>query len=79
VEVTGYVPETAPYLRAAWVSIAPLRFGAGMKGKVGEAMSFGLPVVTTSVGAEGFGLTPGEHALVADDPDEFAQAVIPVS
>jgi len=76
VEVLGFVPETQPYLATATVSIAPLRFGGGMKGKIGEAMSFGLPVVTTSTGIEGFGLTPGEHALVGDTPRAFADHVI---
>ncbi len=75
IEVAGYVPDTLPYLMECWASIAPLRFGAGMKGKVGEAMAAGLPVVATSFGAEGFGLTPGEHLLVADDPKAFADAV----
>ena len=53
VEVTGWVPETEPYLASHRVSVAPLRFGAGMKGKVGEALAAGLPVVTTTIGAEG--------------------------
>ncbi|MDP2829312.1 MAG: glycosyltransferase [Sulfuricellaceae bacterium] len=76
IEVTGYVPDTAPYLAAARISIAPLRYGAGMKGKIGEAMSHGLPVVTTSVGAEGFGLTSGEHILLGDSAADFAEHVI---
>jgi len=76
IEVLGYVPDTGPYLNAAEVSVAPLRYGGGMKGKVGEAMSHGLPVVTTSIGAEGFGLTPGKHLLVGDDAAEFAAHVI---
>lgn len=76
VEVLGYVPETRPYLETSTVSIAPLRFGGGMKGKIGEAMSCGLPVVTSSVGIEGFGLVPNEHVLVADDARSFADAVI---
>jgi glycosyltransferase involved in cell wall biosynthesis len=76
VEVLGFVPDLASTLRAAIVSVAPLRYGAGLKGKVGEAMSFGLPVVTTSVGAEGFGLEHGTHALVADRAVDFATAVI---
>lgn len=76
IEVLGFVPDTLPYLMESWVSVAPLRFGAGMKGKVGEAMAAGVPVLTTSFGAEGFGLTPGEHLLVADDPKAFADAVI---
>ena len=76
VEVLGFVPDTKPFLQTSAISIAPLRFGGGMKGKIGEAMSFALPVVTTSVGIEGFGLEPGRDALVGDRPREFADAVI---
>ena len=76
VEIIGYVPDTAPYLQSAYISIAPLRYGGGMKGKVGEALSHGLPVVTTHFGAEGFGLTPGVHLLVANTPETFADAVV---
>ena len=74
--VTGFVPSTTPYLHASRVSIAPLRFGAGMKGKVGEAMAHGVPVVTTTVGAQGMGLQHGVNALIADDPASFASAVV---
>ncbi len=76
ITATGYVPSTEPYLQKARVSIAPLRYGAGMKGKIGEAMAHGLPVVTTSIGAEGMGLVHGETALIADTPAEFAQHVV---
>jgi len=75
VEVIGYVEDTAPYLQSAYISIAPLRYGGGMKGKVGEAMSHGLPVVTTRFGAEGFGLTAGKHLLVENTPESFAEAI----
>jgi glycosyltransferase involved in cell wall biosynthesis len=47
-----------------------------MKGKIGQSMSFGLPVVTTSIGAEGLSLTGGKHVLIADSPAEFASAVV---
>jgi glycosyltransferase involved in cell wall biosynthesis len=67
VNVVGWVPHTAPLLARARVSVAPLRFGAGMKGKVGEALAHGLPVVTTSIGAEGMALVHGQHVLIADD------------
>ncbi|MGZ3712382.1 MAG: glycosyltransferase, partial [Bdellovibrionota bacterium] len=73
--VTGYVPDTAPYLARARVSVAPILFGAGMNGKIGEAMAAGVPVVTTSLGALGMGLTNGENCLVADDPEGFANAI----
>ena len=76
VDVLGYVPETRPFLETSAVSIAPLRYGAGMKGKIGEALSFGVPVVSTSVGIEGFGLTPGENVLVGDTPETFADNIV---
>lgn len=76
IEILGFVPETAPYLRSGHVSVAPLRFGSGVKGKIGEALSHGIPVVTTSVGLEGFGLTPGENVLVGDSPAAFAEQVV---
>jgi glycosyltransferase involved in cell wall biosynthesis len=76
IDVLGYAPETTPYLENAFISVAPLRYGGGMKGKVGEAMSFGLPVVTTSYGAEGFGLTPGKDLLIGDSAESFAAQVI---
>lgn len=76
VTVTGWVPSVEPYLRSARVSVAPLRYGAGLKGKIGEALAAGLPVVTTSVGAEGMGLEDGAAALVADDPAAFAAAIV---
>jgi glycosyltransferase involved in cell wall biosynthesis len=52
-----------------------LRYGAGLKGKIGHAMSLGLPVVTTQIGAEGMQLTDGVHVLIADDADAFSAAV----
>lgn len=76
VTVTGWVPSVAPYLESALVSIAPLRYGAGIKGKIAEAVAAGLPVVTSTIGAEGMELADGEHALVADEPGAFARAVV---
>lgn len=74
--VTGWVPSTASYLERARVSVAPILFGAGMNGKIGEAMSAGLPVVTTSLGALGMGLEHEKNCLVADDPAAFAAAIV---
>lgn len=76
VNVVGWVEDVEPWFDRARVFVAPLRYGAGMKGKVGHAMSHGLPLVTTSVGAEGMGLRDGEHALVADEAKPFAAAVV---
>lgn len=78
VDVVGYVPELQPYLDRAAVAVAPLRFGAGMKGKVTDALAAGLPVVTTSIGAQGLEIVHGRHAWVADDATAFADAVADV-
>lgn len=76
VTVTGYVPDVGPFFDAASVFVAPLRYGAGIKGKVAHAMSLGIPVVTTTVGTEGMGIHDGVHALVRDTPDAFAGAIV---
>ena len=76
IEVLGYVPDTTPYLDRAAISIAPIRFGAGMKGKVTEAMAAGLPIVTTSFGAQGLEVESGEQMMIADDPGLFAVYVL---
>ena len=76
VELVGYVPDADPFFEQARVFVAPLRYGAGMKGKIGHAMSLGLPVVTTTIGAEGMLLEDGVHALVADTAEAFASAVL---
>jgi glycosyltransferase involved in cell wall biosynthesis len=76
VEILGYVPDTQSYLDAATVSIVPLRYGAGLKGKVGEAMSAGLPLVTTSIGAQGMSLVSGRDCFIADKPVDFTHAIV---
>lgn len=74
--IVGWVPDVAPWFNKCRIFVSPLRYGAGMKGKIGHAMSYGIPVVTTTIGAEGIGLTDNETALIRDDPEGFAQAVI---
>jgi glycosyltransferase involved in cell wall biosynthesis/predicted O-methyltransferase YrrM len=76
IHAVGYVADPEPYFAKASVFVAPLRYGAGMKGKIGQALSLGLPVVSTSIGAEGMGLLNERHLLVADDPQAFAAAVV---
>jgi glycosyltransferase involved in cell wall biosynthesis len=71
--VTGFVPDVAPYFRRCRLSVAPLRYGAGVKGKINMSLSHGVPVVATSLAVEGMYLD-GE-ALVADDAAAFADAV----
>ena len=76
IEVAGFVPSTMPLLNSAQVSIAPLTFGAGMKGKISEALAAGVPVVTTRWGAQGLEEGTDDAFLVADQPAEFADAVV---
>jgi O-antigen biosynthesis protein len=76
VSVPGYLPDVTGYFERARVFVAPLRYGAGIKAKIGHAFGFGLPTVTTTVGSEGFGLIDGEDALIADDAASFASAVV---
>jgi glycosyltransferase involved in cell wall biosynthesis len=75
VVVTGYVRDVEPFFLNSRVFIAPLRYGAGIKGKILQSMSYGLPVVTTSIGAEGMPLTNTEMLLIADDETDFAEKV----
>lgn len=76
VEVTGTVDDVRPYIAEAAVYVVPLRVGGGTRLKIFEALAMGKAVVSTSVGAEGLPLIPGEHFLQADDPAEFAHAVL---
>jgi GT2 family glycosyltransferase/glycosyltransferase involved in cell wall biosynthesis len=77
VSVPGYVRDVEPFFLRSRIFVAPLRFGAGMKGKIGQALEYALPVVTTAVGAEGIGLRDGENAsVVAAEPEAFAQAIV---
>jgi glycosyltransferase involved in cell wall biosynthesis len=75
VRLVGWVPSVVPYLQRARVSILPLLYGAGTKRKLVQALMTGTPTVSTSVGIEGLGLTPGEEVLVADDAEGLAAAV----
>jgi O-antigen biosynthesis protein len=76
--VTGYVPDVTPYFTSCRASIAPLRYGAGVKGKINLAMSYGLPVIATTPSIEGMHLCPGDDVLVADDPASFAAEIVRV-
>jgi glycosyltransferase involved in cell wall biosynthesis len=76
VVVTGLQADIRPFFDSVRLSVAPLRWGAGVKGKINQSMGFGVPVVATTVGAEGMTLTDGEEILIADDPQSFARAVI---
>ncbi|MCL5256243.1 MAG: glycosyltransferase, partial [Chloroflexi bacterium] len=75
ITVTGGVPDVRPYLERAGVFVVPMRMGGGVRLKVLEAMSMGRPMVSTTMGLSGVDFVPGKHALVADQPEEFAAAV----
>lgn len=76
VNIVGYVEDVNPLIARARISVAPLRYGAGVKGKVNQAMAHGLPVVATVVASEGMGLRPGVDLLVADDPQAYADEIV---
>jgi O-antigen biosynthesis protein len=76
VSVPGYIKDVEPYFLNHRVFVAPLRFGAGMKGKIGHSLSYGLPTVTTAIGAEGMGLSSGFDAMIGDRAETFAEYVL---
>lgn len=76
VTIAGYVPNVTPYFERSKLSVAPLRYGAGVKGKVNQSLAYGLPCVATSCAAEGMGLTTEVDVLIADDAATFAEAVV---
>jgi GT2 family glycosyltransferase/glycosyltransferase involved in cell wall biosynthesis len=74
--VHGHVPDLLPLLEGSRVALAPLRYGAGVKGKINQAMAHGLPVVATTMAVEGMHLRDGVDVLVADTSEAFADAVV---
>jgi glycosyltransferase involved in cell wall biosynthesis len=73
--VTGQVDDLAPCYRAAQVCVVPLRSGGGTRLKILEAMAYGRPVVSTTIGAEGLDVEHNRNILIADSPSEMAKAV----
>ena len=76
VRVLGFVNDLEPVFSNARLSVAPLRYGAGQKGKVVTSLGYGVPCVLTTIAAEGLGLNEEYGAAIADDPAAFAEAVI---
>jgi glycosyltransferase involved in cell wall biosynthesis len=75
IEVTGYVSDLNQVLAETAVFIVPLRAGGGMRVKILDTWCWGLPIVSTSIGAEGIHLGEGENILIADSAQAFGQAV----
>jgi glycosyltransferase involved in cell wall biosynthesis len=76
VKVTGTVPDIREFIWSAWVYVSPLRFGAGIKNKILEAMALGAPIVATPPSLTGTLLKDGQEVLVARHPAEIAEAVL---
>jgi O-antigen biosynthesis protein len=76
IEFIGLVEDLRDLFDRCRVFVCPLRYGAGAKGKVMSALSYGLPIVSTAIGVEGAGLSDEEHVLVADSPKDFAAATL---
>jgi glycosyltransferase involved in cell wall biosynthesis len=76
VTVTGFVPDVRDHMANASALVVPLRSGGGTRLKILEGLSFGVPTVSTTIGAEGLDLVDGEDLLLADEPDAFAAAAL---
>ena len=74
----GQVPSMEDELARASVAVVPIRFGSGTRIKILESFAHNVPVVSTTLGAEGLEVEDGVHLLLADDPEEFAAAVVRV-
>lgn len=74
--VPGHQVDISQYFNNCRISIAPLRYGAGIKGKIGTSFSYGLPVVATSIAVEGMELRQGKDVLIADSPNTFIEEVV---
>lgn len=78
IEVTGFIPDAGSVIAQSKVFVVPLLAGGGMRVKILDAWLWGIPLVSTGIGAEGIDINPGKDILIADDPSEFAQHVITV-
>lgn len=76
IEVTGRVEDVRPYMERAAVYIVPIRIGGGTRLKIYEAMAMEVPMVSTTIGAEGLPVRDGEELLLADTPETFAAAIV---
>jgi len=77
--VRGYVEDLSELFHACLLTVAPLRYGAGAKGKVVTSLSYGVPCVATPIAAEGCGFIAGKHLLVENDPASMARAIIRIA
>jgi glycosyltransferase involved in cell wall biosynthesis len=78
IEAPGFVDDPEPYWARSQVFVVPLRAGGGMRVKILDAWAQGLPIVSTTIGAEGLQYRAGEDILIADTPEAFAEAVLSI-
>lgn len=74
--VTGFIEDVSPYFLQCRIFVAPLRYGAGMKGKIGQSLTYALPIITTDIGIEGMSLTHNQNVLVANDAETFSKYIL---
>lgn len=77
-KILGYVEDVAPYFLNTRVFVAPLRYGAGIKGKIGQSLEYGLPLVTTDIGAEGFDFGENTKKVVGNSKQEIVDNIIAI-
>ena len=76
INILGFVPDLDELIQTSRISVAPLIFGAGAKGKVLQSLSLGIPVIGTKIAAEGMGLIDGLTIIVSENPRDFAQNIV---
>jgi len=74
--VTGFVKDLTSYYQECKIMLAPLRFGAGVKGKITQSLARGLPIVTTPIGVEGINLVDGKNCIITKKPEDFAKKAV---
>ena len=74
--VDGYVKDLDAYFNKIRITVAPLRYGAGIKGKVAVSLSHGVPCIATTIAAEGMNLIHGDNILVCDKATDMAESVV---
>jgi len=75
-KIIGFAKEVSPYFLNSRIFLAPLRYGAGIKGKIGQSLEFGLPLVTTSIGAEGFNFKENRNSIVGNTSQEIVDNIL---
>lgn len=77
-KIVGYVKDVSPYFLNSRIFVAPLRYGAGIKGKIGQSLEYGLPLVTTNIGAEGFDFGENKNLIVGNTTQQIVNNIIKI-